>query len=532
MNHFNGKLPLEYPIGKILKIYIKRLLIFFVVALVSLFLLSFALFIPHILSVVFIIVIFLTSFLLFVRCFLRQGVKFDMDCEQDERKNSSEKMDCEQARNYILRSLIDEEKLNSTGSDFLSAHLKQCRDCADYKVDFGADFEKTHNLLASSPPPVNLGALHKEIENRKPITSKGRKISFMKPEHFRIAASVAMAGVVWMLSAIASPFIKTERSRMAVSVVMAGLALLLTAVAFPQRDDNRSIKRVSKDVAILPQAEVEIEVMKPPPPPAIKPPKRFVTPRKTTTVVRQNPSKPPPSNITPIRSNRPPPPSPNPGSSIANIRSVVGAPPGGYRPGEYDRAGNTTDDGEGFVYEWRPPFASTDVEAAAVSGQQQQVIITRLKHTLSNYHVYDDSLKQLESNLNSNNPEMRFSMNLQQAFSPYGCILLIMGEDPLLASTSGRLIEDLTDSFTDDEVDLLRKYLENKGIIIIMEATPYRSSTNRFVDKMRKEVIKIGEEWEGSQIFFESDFIKEFNQSKDYSFLAGKLTDVLGKQIN
>ena len=318
---------------------------------------------------------------------------------------------------------------------------------------------------------------------------------------------------------------KPEHFRMATGFVLAGLVLLVLMLVSPMQAMKSSIQIVAKDQAILPQVEeTKIEVMKPPPPPIVKM-ERPRPQRETPTVVSRNqPNR--PSNVTPVNFDRPPPPSTNPGSSLSGVRSVVGAPAGGFR------AGNTTDNGEGFVYTWRPPFANTDVDADAVSSQEQQVVITRLKHTLSNYHVYDDSLRQLESNLNSNNPEMHFSITLQQSFSPYGSILLIIGEDPQLASTSGRIIEDLANSFTYAERQQLRMYVENGGSIIVMEATPFRS-THGFSDKMREEVIRIfGAQWTSYPIFFSDDFIKEFNQSNDYNFLAGKLTAVLGKQIN
>ena len=125
-------------------------------------------------------------------------------------------------------------------------------------------------------------------------------------------------------------------------------------------------------------------------------------------------------------------------------------------------------------------------------------------------------------------------MHLQQRFSPYGCILLIIGEDPQLASTSGRLIEDLTETFNEKEKERLKKYVENGGIIIIMEATPYRD-TSGFRVKMRQEMKRIfGEQWEDQYPIFVSggDFIKQFNQSNDYSYLGKILTAILDKHIN
>ena len=348
-----------------------------------------------------------------------------------------------------------------------------------------------------------------------------------------LAAIVAVITIYPEVLKGIKPIMASGWGRIGASFALAGLVLLILVVFSPMKATKSSIQIVSKDLAILPKVEeTTVAVMKPPPPPIVKM-ERPRPQRETPTVVSRNqPSR--PSNVTPVNFDRPPPPSTNPGSSLSNVRSVVGAPAGGFRAGEYDRAGNTTDNGEGFIYTWRPPFASTDVDADAVSNQEQQVVITRLKHTLSNYHVYDDSLRQLEVNLNSNNPEMRFSINLQQSFSPYGCILLIMGEDPQLASTSGRIIEDLTNLFTDAERRQLRMYVENGGSIIVMEATPFRN-THGFSDKMRDEVRQIFEDqWEKKYpIFFSGgDFIKEFNHSNDYSFLAGKLTAVLGKTIN
>ncbi|MBC8227936.1 VWA domain-containing protein [bacterium] len=211
----------------------------------------------------------------------------------------------------------------------------------------------------------------------------------------------------------------------------------------------------------------------------------------------------------------------SPGSSLSSIKSVTAAPSSGFRGGEYDRAGNTTDNGEGFTYTWRPP-----------SPNLQQVMITRLKHSLSDYHIYDNILKKLEKALNDNNPDMRFSINVQQSFSPYGHILLIIGEDPQAALAGGRVIDSLKDSFTKEEKTQLKKYVENGGILVVMEATPY-GGKGGFSAKIQEEVKKIfGDKWQKLPIYFAEDFIKEFNQSNTYSYFAKVLTAVIGKKIN
>jgi hypothetical protein len=250
--------------------------------------------------------------------------------------------------------------------------------------------------------------------------------------------------------------------------------------------------------------------------------------RADNTVVSQTR---PPTNFTPVNFDHPP--SPNPGSSIANVRNIVGAPPGGFRPGDYDIAGNTPDAGAGFTDTWRPPFADTDAQPDAVRKQEQIVVITRLAHSLSYPKIYDGSLGQLQESLNSNNPGMRFFIDLQQSFWPSGNILLIIGEDPKVASESGRVEGSLKDSFAEKEEMQLKKYVESGGILLVMEATPYYS-TGGFRAKMEEEVKKIfREQWKNYPIFFAGgDFIKEFNQSNNYNYLAEILSTVLGKPIN
>jgi len=320
---------------------------------------------------------------------------------------------------------------------------------------------------------------------------------------------------------------KSERFRMTASFIFAGLVIVAAAIASPIQTMGHRRQIVSRQPTIFfPESKDEIVIMKPPPPPPIIPrpvPKPVPKPKPIPLPPKPHPVKPDPTQ----------PPSSKPGSSLSDARSVVDPPPGGYQAGEYDRRGNTAGKGKGSIHDWPLPSPSSYAKPTTVIPHQQQVIITRLKHTLSNYHVYDnDSLVQLENKLNGNNPEMRFTMNRQQSFSPYGHILLIIGEDPQLALTSGRCWEDLTDSFTEKEKEQLKKYVENGGIIIIMEATPH-SDTSGFQIKMRQEMKRISmEQWEGSRIFFEEDFIKQFNQSNDYSYFGKILTAILDKQIN
>ena len=328
------------------------------------------------------------------------------------------------------------------------------------------------------------------------------------------------------------PIMNSERFRFGISIVLAVLLFfLIPLIISPMQKIRSSQTIVTKDGASLPEMEDTVKVSKPPsPPPSMK-----ETP--TTTTTRRESPTPRPQKVTsntPV-ATRDYTPSQQPGSSLSGVRKIVGGS-GGFRGGTKYIPDSTADEGEGFADQWRPPFAKSGVNPDVVHGQKTQVIITRLKHSMSNYQVYDDSLRQLENALNENNPEMQFSIYLQQSFSPYGGhVLLMIGEYPQLASEGGRVIggSDSLRPFTPTERTQLKTYIENGGILLIMEATPY-GGEDGFSKIVERELgrIQFEDGWKKFPIFFAGDLIQEFNQHNRYDSLAEVLTVILGREIN
>lgn len=313
--------------------------------------------------------------------------------------------------------------------------------------------------------------------------------------------------------------------------VIAGLVFIIAVIVSPTQTMRISEPMVTKDQAILPEMEETVTVTKPPPPP----PSRREVPT-TTTTRRESPTPRPQRQTTytyrPV-ATRDYTPSPRPGSSVPGLK-IMGSS-GAFRggPGE---AGSTPDEGEGFADLWIPPFAESGVNPYVVRGQKTQVIITRLKHSISDYSVYDVSLSKLEEALNENNPEMRFSIYKQQSFSPYGTILLMIGEDPQLPSIGNRVIDgsdSLRDFFTKEERKQLKTYIENGGILLVMEAIPFggEGGFSKIVEKELKKIL-FESELKNPSIFFAEDSLQEFNQTNNYDSLAKVLTATLGTKIN
>jgi len=333
-----------------------------------------------------------------------------------------------------------------------------------------------------------------------------------------LAAIVAIITIYPEVLKKIKPIMESGWGRIGVASVIVGLAILVCILVSSSQDPFTGKRIVTKKQALMPE-EPKIEITNPEQKEE-KPrqSKREIRQRTERTIPRKDTTQPRVSSNR-IRSSPRETSSDDPGSGLntSNVETRGGT--GGYGGKPRDTAGDPGS-GAGFRDEFDDLFSKSREKPRNVIITKERVVITRLKHFLSNCHIYDESLGLLEKELNANNPDMLFSIVLQQKFSlPDDGILLIMGEDPQEAFKGGR-IDNITRDFTPEEKKKLEEYT---GVVLVMEATPGGGTGSGFTQKVKEELKDMELE-----MVFVDDFVREFNESETYNYLANILNDLFG----